>query len=144
MLTLPTGTVTFLYTDIQESTKRWEQFPQPMKAAVERHDAILRQVIQDNGGSVFRTMGDAFCASFATASDALRAALAAQRLLYVEPWDERVAPIAVRMALHTGTGEVRDGDYVGTPLNRVARLLSTGHGVLGFFSALLAAGFISE
>lgn len=128
MLTLPTGTVTFLYTDIQESTKRWEQFPQPMKAAVERHDAILRQVIQDNGGSVFRTMGDAFCASFATASDALRAALAAQRLLYVEPWDERVAPIAVRMALHTGTGEVRDGDYVGTPLNRVARLLSTGHG----------------
>ena len=54
MLTLPTGTVTFLYTDIQESTKRWEQFPQPMKAAVERHDAILRQVIQDNGGAVFR------------------------------------------------------------------------------------------
>ena len=128
MLTLPAGTVTFLYTDIESSTRRWEQFPQAMKAAVERHDAILRQVINENGGSVFRTMGDAFCASFATASDALQAALAAQRLLYAEPWDERVAPIAVRMALHTGTGEVRDRDYVGTPLNRVARLLSTGHG----------------
>lgn len=128
MLTLPAGTVTFLYTDIESSTRRWEQYPQAMKAAVERHDAILRQVIKDSGGVVFRTMGDAFCASFATASDALQAALAAQRLLYAEPWDERIAPIAVRMALHTGVGEVRDGDYVGTPLNRVARLLSTGHG----------------
>ncbi len=128
MLTLPTGTVTFLYTDIEGSTKRWEKSPAPMRAAVERHDAILRQVIKESGGSVFRTMGDAFCASFATAPEALAAALAAQRLLYAEPWDERVAPIAVRMALHTGTGEVRDGDYVGTPLNRVARLLSTGYG----------------
>ena len=79
MLTLPTGTVTFLFTDIQESTKRWERFPEAMKAAVERHDAILRQVIGESGGSVFRTMGDAFCASFATASEALQAALAAQR-----------------------------------------------------------------
>jgi predicted ATPase/class 3 adenylate cyclase len=128
MLPLPTGTVTFLYTDIESSTKRWEQYPQVMKAAVERHDAILRQVLDANGGRVFRTMGDAFCASFVTASQALQAALAAQRSLYDEPWDERVAPIAVRMALHTGTGEVRDGDYVGTPLNRVARLLSTGFG----------------
>lgn len=75
MLDLPTGTVTFLYTNIESSTKRWEQYPQVMKAAVERHDTIMRQAIEDYGGWVFRTMGDAFCASFPTAPQALQAAL---------------------------------------------------------------------
>src|SRR5919206_3838038 len=128
MSNLPGGTVTFLYTDIEGSTVRWEQQPQAMKAAVERHDALMRQAIEANGGIVFRTMGDAFCAVFLIAPQALNAALQAQRLLTAEQWDERVAPIKVRMALHTGIGEVRDGDYVGLPLNRVARLLSTGYG----------------
>jgi predicted ATPase len=99
-----------------------------MKAAVERHDAILRQVIEAHGGVVFRTMGDAFCASFSLAPNALLAAIDAQCTLNSEPWGERTGPIKVRMSLHTGIGEVRDGDYVGTPLNRVARLLSAGHG----------------
>ncbi len=125
---LPTGTVTFLYTDIESSTKRWEAHPDAMKAAVERHDVILRQAIQEHGGIVFRTMGDAFCASFHTAPPALLAALASQRVLTSESWDERLGPVRVRMALHTGIGDVRDGDYVGTPLNRIARLLSAGHG----------------
>jgi predicted ATPase/class 3 adenylate cyclase len=126
--TLPTGTVTFLYTDIEGSTKRWEQHPATMKAAVERHDALLHETISASGGYVFRTMGDAFCASFPTAGQALSAAISAQLALFAQPWSEDIAPLRVRMALHTGIGEVRDGDYVGTPLNRIARLLAIGSG----------------
>jgi predicted ATPase/class 3 adenylate cyclase/tetratricopeptide (TPR) repeat protein len=128
MSDLPTGTVTFLYTDIEGSTMRWERNPAAMKAAVQMHDEIMRRAIRAHDGSVFRIMGDAFCASFSTAPQALAAALDAQRALHAEVWDSDIAPLLVRMALHTGVGEVRDGDYVGTPLNRVARLLSTGYG----------------
>jgi predicted ATPase len=99
-----------------------------MKAAVERHDEILRQTIEGHAGLVFRTMGDAFCAVFSVAPQALDAAAAIQRALYAEPWNEQISPIRVRVALHTGIGEVRDGDYVGQALNRVARLLSLCHG----------------
>jgi len=123
---LPLGTVTFLYTDIEGSTTRWERWPDAMKAAVERHDAILRQAIASAGGRVFRTMGDAFCASFPTAPEAA-AAVDAQRALRAEVWPVP-EPIRVRMAVHSGVGEVRDADYVGPALNRIARLLATGHG----------------
>jgi predicted ATPase/class 3 adenylate cyclase len=128
MSNLPTGTVTFLYTDIESSTQRWDKHPAAMKAAVERHDAILRACIDAHGGVVFRTMGDAFCASFQRASDALATTLDAQSALHDETWRSETGPLRVRMALHTGTGEVRDGDYVGHHLNRIARLLSTGYG----------------
>src|SRR5437763_15957823 len=101
---LPTGTVTFLYTDIENSTRRWEQAPDAMKAAVERHDVILRNAIESNGGVVFRTMGDAFCAAFLTAPEALSAALAAQRSIQDETWGQEIGLIRVRMALHTGIG----------------------------------------
>jgi predicted ATPase/class 3 adenylate cyclase len=125
---MPTGTVTFLFTDIESSTRRWEAHRDTMKSAVERHDAIMRYAIEGNEGVVFRTMGDAFCAAFTTAQQALSAALDAQRALGSEPWAPAVAPIKVRMALHTGLGEIRDTDYVGSHLNRIARLLSTGYG----------------
>src|SRR5438552_2431709 len=125
---LSIGTVAFLFTDIESSTKRWEHHPEAMKAAVERHDAILRHAIEANSGSVFRTEGDAFRAAFSTAPQALQAALDAQHALYVEPWREEIAPLRVRMALHTGAVEIRDGDYVGPSLNRMARLLSAAHG----------------
>ena len=128
MLELPTGTVAFLYTDIESSTTRWERHPQRMKAAVEWHDALLREAIEANGGVVFRTMGDAFCAVFRTAPQAVDAALFAQRSISAESWDEEVGPLKVRIALHIGIGEVRDDDYVGSPLNRIARVLSAGHG----------------
>ena len=128
MTALPTGTVTFLFTDIEGSTARWEQQRQAMQAALARHDAILREVIAVHGGHVFKTVGDAFCAAFATAPAALEAALAAQRALAGEDWGEGLGPLRVRMALHTGAAEERDGDYFGPPLHRVARLLSTGHG----------------
>jgi TolB-like protein/class 3 adenylate cyclase/Tfp pilus assembly protein PilF len=123
----PTGTVTLLFTDVEGSTRLWEAHPTAMRAALARHDALLKHCIGDHDGYIFKTGGDAFCAAFHTASDALAAALEAQRALQREPWPEG-AKLRVRMALHTGAVEVRDGDYFGPPLNRVARLLAAGHG----------------
>jgi hypothetical protein len=120
--TLPSGTVTFLFTDIEGSTKLWDEHPVAMRVALARHDAILRRAIESHGGHVFTTIGDEFCAAFATTPDALGAALAAQRALHAEEWDE-VEPLRVRVALHTGAAEQREGDYFGPPLNRVARFL---------------------
>src|SRR5829696_6514211 len=128
MTALPTGTVTFLFTDIEGSTKLWERNPEGMRVALTRHDAILRESIERHGGYVFKTVGDAFCAAFPTALDALESALAAQRALSSEEWGEALGSLRVRTALHTGATEERDGDYFGPPVNRVARLLSAGHG----------------
>ena len=125
--TLPSGTVTFLFTDIEGSTRLWETQREAMTAALARHDALLRQCIESHGGHIFKTAGDAFCAAFATAASAIEAALAAQRLLRTERWPEQ-APIRARMALHTGAAEIRGGDYFGGPLNQVARLLAAAHG----------------
>ncbi len=124
---LPNGTVTFLFTDIQGSTRLWEQHPEAMRAALARHDALMRQAIEAYDGHVFKTVGDAFCAAFHTASDALQSVLSAQQALTSESWPDTVI-IKVRMALHTGAVENRNGDYFGQPLNRIARLLSTGYG----------------
>src|SRR5918912_1233213 len=124
----PTGTVTFLFTDIEDSTKLWERNPKAMQLALARHDEILREAIDVRRGYVFKTVGDAFCAVFPTAQDALEAALTSQRALFSEEWSEEIGSLRVRMALHTGEAEERDGDYFGPPLNRVARLLSAGHG----------------
>src|SRR3954447_23927567 len=120
---LPAGTVTFLFTDIEGSTKLWEEQRENMSAALSRHDALLRKVIEDDGGYVFKTVGDAFCAAFPTPLSALEAARQIQRTLH-----EQLGGVSVRMALHTGMAEERDGDYFGPTLNRIARLLSTGHG----------------
>ena len=125
--TLPSGTVTFLFTDIEGSTRLWETQREAMTAALARHDALLRQCIEERGGHIFKTAGDAFCAAFATASSAVEAALAAQRSLRAERWPEQ-APIRARMALHTGAAEIRGGDYFGAPLNQAARLLVVAHG----------------
>src|SRR5215208_6569831 len=128
MADLPTGTVTFLFTDIEGSTKLWEKSPKGMQIALTRHDTILWEAIEGHGGSVFKTVGDAFCAVFPTALGALESALAAQRGLFSEAWGEEIGAVRARMALHTGTTPERDGDYFGPPVNRVARLLSAGHG----------------
>ena len=125
--TPPTGTVTFLFTDIQGSTRLWEQNPDAMRPALARHDSLVADAIVRHGGYVFKTVGDAFCAAFPNAALALQAALAAQMALDAAPW-ETAAPLRVRMALHTGSAEERGGDYFGPPLNRVARLMATGHG----------------
>jgi predicted ATPase/class 3 adenylate cyclase len=123
----PTGTLTFLFTDIEGSTKLWERDSSVMQVALARHDEILRSAIEERGGYVFKTVGDAFCAVFLTAPDALEAALETQRRLLSFEW-EQTEPLRVRMALHTGAAQERDGDYFGPPVNRVARLLSAGHG----------------
>jgi class 3 adenylate cyclase len=98
-----------------------------MQAALARHDEILRGAIEEEGGYVFKTVGDAFCAAFLTAPAALEAALEIQRRLLSSEW-EQSEPLRVRMALHMGAAEERDGDYFGPPLNRVARLMSAAHG----------------
>ncbi len=127
MLDLPTGTVTFLFTDIEGSSRRWEHHPEAMRTALAHHDTLLRQLITAHGGVVFKMVGDAVYAAFAVAADAVIAALAAQRAMMAEEWGE-VAPLRVRMALHTGAVQQRENDYFGPPLNRVARLLSAGYG----------------
>ncbi len=124
---LPTGTLTFCFSDIEGSTQLWEQHPQAMPQALARHDAIVRQAIETHGGVVFKTVGDGVHAVFIRAVDALSAALAAQRELQAAGWAE-LGSLRVRMALHTGAAEQVHGDYFGAPLNRLARLLAAGHG----------------
>ncbi|MGH2524996.1 MAG: adenylate/guanylate cyclase domain-containing protein, partial [Anaerolineales bacterium] len=125
---LPTGTVTFLYTDIEGSASLWESEPEPMRAAQQRHDALLQQAIAAHGGVAYKIIGDAFQAAFAVSAQALAAALAAQRSLAAEAWPTSV-PLRVRMGLHAGQAEAQAGDYVTThTLNRVARIMSAGHG----------------
>ena len=123
----PTGALTFLFTDIEESTRLWQDAPEAMQAALARHDAILRGGIEALGGRVFGTAGDAFYATFDVAQCALEAVFALQETLLAEAWP-RETPIRVRMALHTGAAQSRDGDYFGPPLNVVARLLSVARG----------------
>jgi len=127
MTDLPSGTVTFLFTDIEGSTRLWEEYHEAMKRALGRHDAVLRAAIGTNRGHIFKTVGDAFDAVFPTAPGALAAALAAQRALSAEPW-EVPGGLRVRMALDTGVAEERDEDYFGPTLNRTARLLAAAHG----------------
>ena len=119
--------VTFLFTDIVESTRRWETDPEGMGVALRRHDAIVRATVAPHRGHVFKTIGDAFCIAFLDASDAAHAALAVQVALAAEDFSA-IGGIAVRMAIHAGVVERRDDDYFGQPLNRVARLLGIGHG----------------
>jgi predicted ATPase/class 3 adenylate cyclase len=126
-LSQPTATFTFLFTDIQGSTKLWEQFPAEMGRVLARHDALLADAVTAADGRVFKHVGDACCAAFQTAPAALRAALEAQLALGAESWPSEIR-IEVRMAVHTGAAEIRDADYFGQSLNRVARLLAIGHG----------------
>ena len=127
MPALPSGTVTFLFTDVEGSTALWEQHPEAMRAALARHDVLLRDAIEANGGAVVKTTGDGFHAAFATADSAVRAAVDAQVDLVREPWAD-TGPLLVRIGLHTGSAEMRDGDYFGTALNRAARLMAAAHG----------------
>jgi predicted ATPase/class 3 adenylate cyclase len=124
---LPTGTVAFLFSDIEGSTRRWDAYGDAMRDAVRRHDEILQSEIERRRGYVFKTIGDAFCAAFWSVGEALEAATGAQRQLGREDFAE-VDELRVRMAIAAGEADERSGDYFGTPVNRVARLLSAGHG----------------
>src|SRR4051794_13826379 len=108
--TAPTGTVTFLFTDIQGSTALWERWPDAMKLALARHHAILGDAMTLYNGHVFQIIGDAFCVAFGSAPDAMQATLHAQRALLTEAWAE-TGPLQVRMALHTGMAELHESQY---------------------------------
>jgi predicted ATPase/class 3 adenylate cyclase len=126
---LPTGTVTFVLSDVEGSTKLWEADPDGMEKALARHDAILVQAVSEHAGMLLRHKGegDSTFAVFGRASDAAAAALAAQRALVAEPWPDGCT-IRVRIAIHTGEAELRDGDYYGQAVNRTARLRGIAHG----------------
>jgi predicted ATPase/class 3 adenylate cyclase len=129
MIMLPSGTVTFLFTDIEGSTRLWQEHPEAMSLAHARHDEILRQAIESNNGYIFQIVGDSFSAAFHNAMDGLHAVLSAQRGLQVEPWGE-TATINVRMGLHTGSAEILpDGKYEGyATIASTQRVMSAAHG----------------
>ncbi|MCV7442874.1 adenylate/guanylate cyclase domain-containing protein [Mycobacterium paraense] len=114
----PAGVVTFLFTDIEGSTRRWETDADSMRKALAAHDEVLRSAIEGRGGFMFKHTGDGVCAAFASPRSAVDAAVAAQRTL----------ELPVRMGMATGEAELRDGDYFGVVLNRAARVMAAGHG----------------
>ena len=116
----PTGTVTFLFSDIEGSTVAWERMPELMSSVLARHDRLLRDAIAAHSGYVFATGGDGFAVAFASVAEALGMAIDAQRALRSEPWPDEL-PILVRMAVNSGEVVERDGDYFGPAVNRTAR-----------------------
>ena len=132
------NTYSFLFTDIEGSTRLWEKQPEEMRVALSRHDAILREAVESHNGRVVKTTGDGCHAAFGDASKGIAAALAAQQALEATSWDRLEPGIRVRMGLHTGQAELRAGDYFGPALNRAARLMSIGHGRQILLSAATA------
>jgi predicted ATPase/class 3 adenylate cyclase len=118
---------TFLFTDVEGSTRLWEQNPVAMRSALARHDTILRSAITESDGIVVKTTGDGLMAVFDVATDAVSAGIAAQRALLAEPWPD-MCVIRVRMGIHTGDAESRGDDYFGPAVNRTARIMAAGHG----------------
>src|ERR1700675_3700757 len=117
-MSAPSGVVTFLFTDVEGSTRRWEADAAGMRAALAAHAGALREAIKAHGGWLFKHTGDGVCAAFASPRSAVDAAVAAQRTL----------ELPVRMGIATGEAELRGGDYFGTVLNRAARVMAAGHG----------------
>ncbi|MBI1332676.1 MAG: tetratricopeptide repeat protein [Armatimonadetes bacterium] len=138
MVEIPCGTVTFVFTDIEGSTRLWQESPEAMKVALELHDVLLRKTIEQHGGYVFKTVGDAFCAAFQSPTASVAAVLEIQKRLKAADWPPG-ATIRVRASVHTGEAHQRDGDYFGVTLSVVGRLLSAGHG-----GQVLVSGAASE
>ena len=132
---LPSGVVTFLFTDVEGSTRRWEADADGMRVALATHDEVLHGAIEAHGGFMFKHTGDGVVAAFASPRSAVDAAVAAQRAL----------ELPVRMGIATGEAELREGDYFGAVLNRAARVMAAGHGgqiLLDDATAHLSAGSI--
>src|SRR6476659_9718761 len=124
---LPSGTVTFLLTDLEGSTRMWEQDPVAMKTAMLRHDEILEKTIAAHRGHVFARMGDGMAAAFATARDAVSAAAGFQQALAAERWGT-ARPLRARVGLHTDDSLVVDvTGYASLPINRFSRLMTAAH-----------------
>jgi predicted ATPase/class 3 adenylate cyclase len=127
----------YLFADLESSTRLWQMFPTQMGSALARHDAILREAIEQSGGRVVKTTGDGLMAVFTSAADAINASLDAQMRLRDEPWGE-TGPLRVRMGMHVGEGQPRGGDYYGPAVNRAARISAAAHGGQVLLSALAA------
>src|SRR6266511_2697490 len=123
----PADPLTFFFADLEASTRLWERFPDAMKGAMERHDEILREAVNDAGGRVVNVTGDGLMAVFGSASAAVAAALGAQRELQREAWGE-TGPLRVRIGIHVGVAQQRGADFFGPPVNRTARLMAAAHG----------------
>ena len=134
----PSGAVTLLFTDIEGSTRLWEEHFEAMREALRDHDLLLRELIEQHDGYVFNTVGDAFHGSFASPVNAVAAAVAIQRALHVASWPGAIT-LRVRMALHSGACVERDGDYFGPVINRVARLEAIAAGGQVVLSGTTAA-----
>jgi len=152
---LPTGTVTFLFTDIEDSTRLWERYPEAMHGLLAEHDAILREAIKNNNGQVIKGRGDGVHAVFAAAADAVNTTIDAQRQFVrlenaacetgegSSGTKSDTVTLRVRMGLHTGEAEIRAGDYFGQAPNRAARVMSVGHGGQILMSGV-TAGVVRE
>jgi predicted ATPase/class 3 adenylate cyclase len=137
---LPSGTVTFLFSDIESSTRLWEQYPDAMRSAVERHDLYLNDAIHSCNGKIVKTTGDGFHAVFEKAVEGVQAALHAQKSMVADGWNELIPQaLRIRIGLYTGEASVRTGDYYGTAVNRAARLMAAGHGGQTLLSATTAS-----
>ncbi len=129
MARLPTGTVTFLFSDVEGSTRLWEGHPEAMRTALARHDHLIEQTVAQHSGQVVRPRGEGdsrFCV-FARATDAVAAAATIQQALRAEPWPMPAA-LKVRLALHTGEADLSEGDHYGSAVNRCAWLRAIAHG----------------
>ncbi len=124
----PTGTVTFLFTDIEGSTRLWDKHPDDMSNALSTHDDLLQSAINDNAGYVFSKAGDGWGVAFASPLSALDTALTIQDDVGSQSWPGEIDEISIRMGLHTGTSAERDGDYFGTTVNRAARVAGVADG----------------
>ena len=133
---------TFLFTDIESSTRLWEEHPKEMASSLARHDVILNEAIAGAAGSILKTTGDGAIAIFGSPSDAIAASINAQQGLAAELWGS-AGPIRVRMGVHAGETEKRDGDYFGPVMNRAARIMAAGHGGQVLLSSA-AAGMLTD
>src|SRR3954470_15812816 len=127
MTGLPSGTVTFLFSDIEGPPRLWEEHPDAMRECLARHDEMMRAAVTAHDGVIVKTTGDGVHAAFPTAAGGVAAALDAQRAITTSDWDT-IGGLKVRIGVHTGEAELRDGDYYGSDLNRAARLMSVAHG----------------
>ncbi len=132
-------TATFLFSDVENSTRLWEQFPDAMRPALARHDALMKHAVETHHGRIVKTTGDGIHAVFDAASDGVAAALTAQQALLTEAWPVTIGPLKVRMGLHTGECQERDGDYYGAEVNRAARVMGIAHGGQILVSEVTAA-----
>lgn len=120
--------LTFLFTDLENSSSLWEKFPGEMRPALATHDRLLKEAVESYRGRIVKKTGDGLHAVFESPADGVAAALAAQQAIITEAWPSQIGPFRVRMGLHTGESQEREGDYYGPEVNRAARVMSIAHG----------------